>query len=147
MSVNYPKVKFTINLDKREQIKYPTPPALEVDVPCPKCGAALNLRSGRRGPWLGSSKVPKCRGRLAWTALDEAKQTDAKLLEVHELAHPKIVLCRHDRSVIPEGTPIATLQIPGGIAELEIHPDALAGVQAAAAARAAAVPVAAAVGS
>ena len=148
VSVNYPKVKFTINLDKREQIKYPTPPALEVDVPCPKCGAALNLRSGRRGPWLGCSKFPKCRGRLAWTALDEAKQTElAKLLEVHELAHPKIVLCRHDRSVIPEGTPIATLQIPGGIAELEIHPDALAGVQAAAAARAAAVPVAAAVGS
>ena len=30
VSVQYPKVKFTINLDKREQIKYPTPPALEV---------------------------------------------------------------------------------------------------------------------
>ena len=132
VSVNYPKVKFTINLDKREQIKYPTPPALEVDVECPKCGAKLNLRSGRRGPWLGCSKFPKCRGRLAWTALDEATQAElTTLLEAHEKAHPKIVLKRHDGSVIPEGTPIATLQIPGGIAELEIHPDALAGIKAA----------------
>ena len=145
VSVNYPKVKFTINLDKREQIKYPTPPALEVDVECPKCGAKLNLRSGRRGPWLGCSKFPKCRGRLAWTALDEAKQAElTKLLEAHEKAHPKIVLRRHDGSVIPEGTPIATLQIPGGIAELEVHPDALAAINASKAAEAAKAAVVAA---
>jgi len=130
VSVNYPKVKVTINLDKRAAIKYPTPPALEVDVECPKCGAKLNLRSGRRGPWLGCSKFPKCRGRLAWTALDEAKQTElTALLEEHEKLHPKTVLRRHDGSVIPEGTPIATLLIPGGIAELEIHPEAFAAIK------------------
>jgi len=127
VSVNYPAVKLTINLDKKEAIKYPTPPALEVDVPCPKCGAKLNLRSGRRGPWLGCSKFPKCRGRLAWTAVDEATQAVlTKELEAHDIAHPKVVLKKHDGSVIPEGTPISTLLIPGGIAELEIHPDALA---------------------
>ncbi len=126
VSVSYPAVKLTINLDKKEAIKYPTPPALEVDVECPKCGAKLNLRSGRRGPWLGCSKFPKCRGRLAWTALDEATQAElTKELEAHDKAHPKVVLKRHDGSVIPEGTPISTLLIPGGIAELEIHPDAL----------------------
>ncbi|MBK7829904.1 MAG: type I DNA topoisomerase [Nannocystis sp.] len=147
VSVQYPKVKFTINLDKREQIKYPTPPALEVDVACPKCGAPLNLRSGRRGPWLGCSKFPKCRGRLAWTALDEATQAElGKQLATHEKAHPPIVLRRHDGSVIPEGTPITTLQIPGGIAELEIHPAALASIKAAelAAAAGAAAAIAAA---
>jgi DNA topoisomerase-1 len=126
VSVNYPAVKLTINLDKKEAIKYPTPPALEVAVECPKCGAKLNLRSGRRGPWLGCSKFPKCRGRLAWTALDEPTQAAlTKELEAHDLAHPKVVLKKHDGSVIPEGTPISTLLIPGGIAELEIHPDAL----------------------
>jgi DNA topoisomerase-1 len=126
VSVAYPTTKFTINLDKKEAIKYPTPPALEVDVPCPKCGAALNLRSGRRGPWLGCSKFPKCRGRLAWSALDEPTQTElAKQLAAHDAAHPPIVLRKHDGSVIPEGTPIAQLLIPGGIAELKIHPAAL----------------------
>jgi DNA topoisomerase-1 len=126
VSVNYPASKFTVNLDKKEAIKYPTPPALEVDVPCPKCGAPLNLRSGRRGPWLGCSKFPKCRGRLAWSALDEAQQAElGKQLAAHEKAHPPIVLRRQDGSVIPEGTPIASLLIPGGIAELEIHPSML----------------------
>ena len=130
VSVDYPKTKVTINLDKREAIKYPTPPALEVDVACPKCNAKLNLRSGRRGPWLGCSKFPKCRGRMAWTALDESTQADlAALLEKHEELHPKTVLRRHDGSVIPEGTPISTLLIPGGIAELEIHPDAFAAIK------------------
>ena len=126
VSVKYPATKFTINLDKKEAIKYPTPPALEVDVECPKCGAKLNLRSGRRGPWLGCSKFPKCRGRLAWSALDEATQAElTKELAAHDKAHPPTVLRRHDGSVIPEGTPIATLLIPGGIAELKIHPAAL----------------------
>ncbi|HEY0138419.1 MAG TPA: topoisomerase DNA-binding C4 zinc finger domain-containing protein, partial [Nannocystis sp.] len=100
------------------------------DVPCPKCGSKLNLRSGRRGPWLGCSKFPKCRGRLAWTALEEPVQAElTKLLEDHEKLHPKTVLRRHDGSVIPEGTPISTLLIPGGIAELEIHPDAFAALK------------------
>ncbi len=126
VSVKYPGTKFTINLDKKEAIKYPTPPALEVDVECPKCGAPLNLRSGRRGPWLGCSKFPKCRGRLAWSALDEPTQAAlTKELAEHDKAHPPIVLRRHDGSVIPEGTPIATLLIPGGIAELKVHPAAL----------------------
>ena len=141
VSVNYPAVKLTINLDKREAIKYPTPPALEVDVECPKCGAPLNLRSGRRGPWLGCSKFPKCRGRLAWTSLEETKQAELiKELAAHERAHPKVVLSRHDGSVIPEGTPISTLLIPGGIAELEIHPLALKQIESGVAAPARTLP-------
>ena len=46
--------------------------------------------------------------------------------------------------MIPEGTPIATLQIPGGIAELEVHPDALAAINASKAAEAAKAAVVAA---
>ncbi|MFY0537882.1 hypothetical protein [Nannocystis pusilla] len=72
-------------------------------------------------------EVPKCRGRLAWTALDEEKQAAlSKQLTAHEKAHPPVVLKRRDGRVIAEGTPVAELLIPGGLAELEIHPDALA---------------------
>lgn len=126
-SVNFPGTKFVVNLDKKEGVKLPTPPALEVDVECPKCGAPLNLRMGKRGPWLGCSKFPKCRGRLAWASLDEATQaTLGKQLAAHEKAHPPMVLKRRDGRLIAEGTPVQELLLPGGIAELEIHPAALA---------------------
>src|SRR5690606_24235520 len=142
-SVNFPHTKFVINLDKKEGVKLPTPPALEVDVACPKCGAPLNLRTGKRGPWLGCSKFPKCRGRLAWASLDEAKQAQlSKLLSAHEKAHPPVVLKRRDGRVIAEATPVAELLIPGGLAELEIHPDALANKNAEAALRAPEKPAA-----
>ncbi|WP_263429377.1 DNA topoisomerase [Nannocystis pusilla] len=144
-SVNFPHTKFVINLDKKEGVKLPTPPALEVDVPCPKCGAPLNLRMGKRGPWLGCSKFPKCRGRLAWTSLEDDKQaTLGKQLAAHEKAHPPVVLKRRDGRVIAEGTPVAELLIPGGLAELEIHPDALANKAAAEAGAATPPPPAAA---
>ena len=35
-------------------------------------------------------------------------------------------------TVIAEGTPVAELVIPGGVAELELHPDAVASLGAAA---------------
>lgn len=125
-SVNFPGTKFVINLDKKEGVKLPTPPALEVEVECPKCGAPLNLRTGKRGPWLGCSKFPKCRGRLAWSALDEETQAQLALeLAAHEKAHPKVSLHRRDGRAIAEGTPVAELLIPGGLAELEVHPSAL----------------------
>jgi DNA topoisomerase I len=47
---------------------------LETDLPCSKCGAPLNLRDDARGPWLGCSKFPKCRGRGKWAELDESAQ-------------------------------------------------------------------------
>jgi len=39
-----------------------TVPAVEVSETCPECGAAMKLRSSRRGYFLGCSKYPKCRG-------------------------------------------------------------------------------------
>jgi DNA topoisomerase-1 len=49
----------------------------------------LNLRSGIRGPWLGCSRFPRCRGRGKWTDLDEKKQAQLEAaLEAHERAHP-----------------------------------------------------------
>ncbi|MEE9128972.1 MAG: DNA topoisomerase [Phycisphaerales bacterium] len=124
-SVNYPDVKCVVNLDKHEQIKYPSPPPVLTALKCPKCESPLYLRRGKRGPWLGCSKFPKCRGRMRWTTLEETMRNKlAAELEAHEKANPQGVIRTLAGHVIPEGTPISELIIPGGVAELQIHPAA-----------------------
>lgn len=68
-----------LNLDKKNKVKAPAPPALLTDLECPKCGSELNLREGVRGPWLGCSKFPKCRGRGKWAELEDAKKKELEL--------------------------------------------------------------------
>jgi DNA topoisomerase-1 len=137
-SINYPASTFVLNLDRKAAIKYPSVPPLVVpvegDVKCPKCDAPLNLRRGKRGPWLGCSKFPKCRGRLAWKGKelsDEMRTVLDARLEEHERQNPVPTITRVDGSVIPEGTPIATLLLTGGVAQLEEHPEAAAEGQSA----------------
>lgn len=72
-------VGMILNLDKKGHVTAPSPPALLTDITCDKCGAKLNLRDGARGPWLGCSGFPKCRGRGKWSEIDE--KTQAKLLK------------------------------------------------------------------
>ncbi|MEM7230102.1 MAG: DNA topoisomerase [Planctomycetota bacterium] len=123
-SVNYPDVKYVLNLDKKDQIKYPSPPPYVTDLPCPKCESPLNLRRGARGPWLGCSTFPKCRGRLGWKTVEDAQRAELeKALEAHEKEHPIADICDMQGNVIPNGTPIEELLIPGGKAELSVHPD------------------------
>ncbi|MHC4446939.1 MAG: type I DNA topoisomerase [Planctomycetota bacterium] len=124
-SVNYPEVNCVINVDRKGGIKYPTPPPLQTDLPCPKCGAPLNLRRGKRGPWLGCSTFPKCRGRLGWTKLEKANR-EALLaeLEAHEERGPRVEIRTLDGELIAPGTPVSDLEMPGGVAKLDIHPDA-----------------------
>jgi DNA topoisomerase-1 len=123
-SVNYPEVDYVINIDKRGQIKYPTPPPLLTDIACPKCEAPLNLRRGKRGPWLGCSSFPKCKGRSAWTKLEPATQDDllARLDEA-EKAHPEVTINDLNGNRIEPGTPVATLILPGGTAGLDLYED------------------------
>jgi DNA topoisomerase-1 len=125
-SENYPKVKFVLNLDKKGNLKFPAVPPLATDLPCPKCGAPLNLREGKRGPWLGCSKFPKCRGREAWAKIDEATRSSlGAALEQHLAKHPPIVVTRLDGTPLPEGTPLTAILLPGAVQTLEIHPDAV----------------------
>lgn len=78
-----------LNLDKKGRVQAPSVPPLETDLPCPTCESPLNLRSGVRGPWLGCSRFPKCRGRGKWTELDDAtREALEKQLEAHERANP-----------------------------------------------------------
>lgn len=85
----YPDCDGILKLDKKERPVAPQPPPYATDLPCPKCGEPLNLRSGKRGPWLSCSAFPKCRGRGAWTKLDaKDQQRLEKALAAHEKEHP-----------------------------------------------------------
>jgi len=111
---------FILNLDKKGNIKFPAPPPLVTDIPCPKCGDLMNLRDGKRGPWLGCRAFPKCRGREAFTKLPEPRQKELQRQLAAVLAgHTSLALTRRDGvTPVPEGTPLASLQMEGGIAEL-----------------------------
>ncbi|MFO0422843.1 MAG: type I DNA topoisomerase, partial [Planctomycetia bacterium] len=120
---------FILNLDKKGNLKFPSPPPLVTDIACPKCGDLMNLRDGKRGPWLGCRAFPKCRGREAFGKLDEKKQKDLKK-QLDELlaGQTKLLLTRRDaKTPVTEGTPLAALQIEGGVAELPRFEEEAAG--------------------
>ena len=122
-SINYPDTKTVVNLDKKGGIKYPSPPALLVEsLQCEKCENPMNLRNGKRGPWLGCSTFPKCKGRMGWKTLDEdvLKVLEAAL-EEHEKENPQVIVKTLSGKVIPEGTPIEDLLMEGGVMELEVY--------------------------
>lgn len=124
-SPNYPDVKYVLNLDKKGQLKLPQPPPLETDLKCEKCESAMYLRRGKRGPWLGCSTFPKCRGRMAWTKIeDEKKKAMEMALEQHERANPMPTITTLEGKPIAEGTKVEELIIPGGVQKLKIHPEA-----------------------
>ena len=113
---------FILNIDNKGNIKFPAPPPIVTDIPCPKCGDVMNLRDGKRGPWLGCRAFPKCRGRAAFTKLPEDEQQDLKRqLAEHLQGQQQLVLTRRDGSTrVDDGTPVSELTIEGGVAELPL---------------------------
>jgi DNA topoisomerase-1 len=111
---------FILNLDRKGNVKFPAPPPLVTDIACPKCGDMMNLRGGKRGPWLGCRAFPKCRGREAFTKLPEPRQKELEReLNAHSLGHTKLELTRRDGvTPVEEGTPLSSLTMEGGVAEL-----------------------------
>ena len=119
------KKQFIINVDLKGKIKLPSVPPLLTDLNCPKClTRKLNLRLGKRGPWLGCSGFPKCRGREAMGKLDETMQ---KTLEValanHEAANPRAAIFTMDDVPVKDGDNVVEFILPGGVQLLAIHPD------------------------
>jgi len=112
---------FILNLDKKGNLKFPSPPPLVTDIACPKCGDLMNLRDGKRGPWLGCRAFPKCRGREAFTKLpEERQQALEKELKAHMSVQTKLTLTRRDGvTPVAEGTPLSSLTMEGGVAELQ----------------------------
>ncbi len=95
-------VGMILNIDKKGFVTAPSLPPLETELPCPTCEAPLNLRSGVRGPWLGCSRFPKCRGRGKWTELDEPTQKKLESeLDALERANPVPIIER-----FTDGTPL-----------------------------------------
>jgi len=89
----YPDCKGIVNIDRKGFVTPPKVPPLETDLPCPKCEAPLNLRNGKRGPWLSCSNFPKCRGRGAWAKLDDDVKKKWELaLANHEKDNPQPVI-------------------------------------------------------
>jgi DNA topoisomerase-1 len=74
-----PSCSCIINLDKDGRPLPPKPKPITTTIACTTCGSPMYLRGGKRGPWLGCSKYPKCRGRAAMTKLspEDKKQVDA----------------------------------------------------------------------
>ncbi|MFM8497270.1 MAG: DNA topoisomerase [Planctomycetia bacterium] len=111
---------FILNIDKKGNIKFPSPPPLVTDIACPKCGELMNLREGKRGPWLGCRAFPKCRGREAFAKLPDAKKKGLETeLAKHMSGQTKLTLTRRDGvTPVTEGMPLSSLAIEGGVAEL-----------------------------
>ena len=69
-----------INLDKQGNPMPPKAPPVKTSIQCPKCGGMLLLRGGKRGPWLGCSNFPKCRGKVSIKKLEGAALAQAEAL-------------------------------------------------------------------
>ncbi len=122
-SVNFPHTKFVINLDKKEGVKLPTPPALRST--CRARSAARRSTCAWASAARGSAARSSPSAAAAWPGRPSTRRSEAALsgqLSAHEKAHPLVVLKRSDGRVIAEGTPVARLLIPGGLAELGIRP-------------------------
>ncbi|RLS33470.1 MAG: hypothetical protein DWH79_07150 [Planctomycetota bacterium] len=113
---------FILNLDRKGNIKFPSPPPLVTDIACQKCGAMMNLREGKRGPWLGCQAFPKCRGREAFTKLPETRQKElVKALATLLHGRTALSLTRRDGiTPVADGIPVASLTMPGSVAELPL---------------------------
>ena len=99
-----------LNIDKKGFVNAPSVPPLETELECPNCDSPLNLRNGVRGPWLGCSRFPKCRGRGKWAGLEEEIKSDLESkLAAHEKLHPIATITRMDGTALTDakGKPVA----------------------------------------
>ncbi|NTU53830.1 MAG: type I DNA topoisomerase [Chlorobiaceae bacterium] len=104
---SYPKCNTLLNLNKQRHIEPIKAPPVKTDLACPKCGAPMNLRSGKRGPWLGCSTFPKCRGRLSWNTLEkEPREHWESVIKAHLAAHPDLAITMLDGKPVPMNLPV-----------------------------------------
>mgnify|MGYP000977564172 FL=1 len=117
-----------LNIDKKGKVVAPSPPPLVTELPCPICQSPLNLRSGLKGPWLGCSRFPKCRGRGKWAELDDATRADLeKKLAAHDASNRAPVVRTMDGKPLTDqsGRPLPsapTVDALAGIGQSEPSP-------------------------
>ena len=72
---DYPECKTTLKLDKEGNVLPPKPPPEPTGVKCYKCKSGeLVIRQGKKGPFMGCNKFPKCRTIISVKQLDHLKQ-------------------------------------------------------------------------
>jgi DNA topoisomerase-1 len=76
---DYPECKTTLKLDKEGNILPPKPPAEPTGVKCYKCKEGeLVIRQGKKGPFMGCNRFPKCRTIISIKQLDHLKKLQSK---------------------------------------------------------------------
>jgi DNA topoisomerase-1 len=76
---DYPECKTTLKLDKQGNVLPPKPPAESTGVKCYKCKEGeLVIRQGKKGPFMGCNKFPKCRTIISIKQLDHLKQLQSQ---------------------------------------------------------------------
>ena len=78
-----------LNIDAKGFVVASSQPPCSPTCPCPRCQSPMNLRPGIRGPWLGCSQFPKCRGRGKWADVPKrSRRNSSRPLEAHDKSHP-----------------------------------------------------------
>jgi DNA topoisomerase-1 len=76
---NYPECKTTLKLDKEGNVLPPKPPAEPTGIKCHKCKTGeLVIRQGKKGPFMGCNRFPKCRTIISIKQLDHLKQMQSE---------------------------------------------------------------------
>ena len=76
---DYPNCKTIMKIDKQGNALPPKPPAESSGIKCHKCKQGdLLIRQGKKGPFLGCSRFPKCRTIVSYKQLDNLKQLQSQ---------------------------------------------------------------------
>ena len=76
---DYPECKTTLKLDKEGNVLPPKPPAEPTGIKCHKCKTGeLVIRQGKKGPFMGCNRFPKCRTIISIKQLDHLKQMQSE---------------------------------------------------------------------
>jgi len=76
---DYPECKTTLKLDKEGNVLPPKPPAEPTGVKCHKCKEGeLVIRQGKKGPFMGCGRFPKCRTIVSIKQLDHLKKLQSE---------------------------------------------------------------------
>ena len=76
---DYPNCKTILNIDKEGNILPPKAPPEPTGIKCYKCKSGeLVIRQGKRGPFMGCNKFPKCRTIVSIKQLDNLKKMQAE---------------------------------------------------------------------
>ncbi len=76
---DYPECKTTLKMDKEGNVLPPKPPAEPTGIKCHKCKEGqLVIRQGKKGPFMGCGRFPKCRTIISIKQLDYLKKLQSE---------------------------------------------------------------------